>query len=385
MAADRASARDLGFHLAGLAAVWFLLSPTASEGTSAPRFAVWLGGAADLVQRKAVGFLNRDFLTRPFEWERVAAMSASARVLDPGLRKRADHFLRSCARPALAAGEPARPNLFAEGALAYTAYCETLRAKLWADLQRHVASDPAHRAAAEAAARIDSTGAAAFAARYLEEVCLRTIDDPHGATGEHRLAQDAVGTYAYLEPAQSAGAMPAWTRGAAGWLLPGLWDAGFDGAVAGIAAFQQGWSNRFGAKQRYYQAVTFGPHVYGLVLLLVLGLFPLAGLWALWPGGGKALLNWGKVLVSVKLWPVCWAALSAFNAKRAAIEAFDPSPRGSGEVFLAVSALYLVTPVVAFAMVHVAAEAAALPFAAAVPPPAGPGLGPAGAAIRLGR
>jgi hypothetical protein len=385
MSADRASPRDLGFHLAGLAAFWFLLSPTSSEGMAAPRFAVWLGRAADLVQRQAVGFVNRDFLSKPFEWERVAALSAFARVLDPALRRRADHFLRSCARPALAAGEPARPNLFAEGALGYTASCEGMRAKLWTELQRHVAADPAHRAAAEAARRLDPPGAAGFEARYFEEVCLRTVDDPNGATGELGLAKDSIGSYSPLDPAQSTGSAPSLLAGLFGLLFPRLWDAGVNAAISGVAALQQDWSNRFGSKQRYFQVVALGPHVYGFVLMLVLGLFPLAGLWALWPGGGKALLNWGKVFVSVKLWPVCWAALSAFNGKRAAIEAFDPAPRGSGDVFLAVSTLYLLVPAIAFAMVHAAAQAAAMPFAPAVPPPAGPGLGPAGVLVRLAK
>jgi hypothetical protein len=123
--------------------------------------------------------------------------------------------------------------------------------------------------------------------------------------------------------------------------------------------------------------------VYGLVMMLVLGLFPLAGLWALWPGHAKALVHWGKLLVSVKLWPVGWAALSSFNAKRTAMEAFDPAPRGAVDVFLAVSALYVLVPAIAFAVVQVAAQAAMLPFSPALPPPSGPGTGPAGAAVSL--
>jgi hypothetical protein len=86
---------------------------------------------------------------------------------------------------------------------------------------------------------------------------------------------------------------------------------------------------------------------------------------------------------------VGWTLLSTFNERRAILETFDDPGRVSGSPFLAVAAMYLVVPAVMFLIVHFAAAAAALPFAPAVPPPSGPGLGPvapaAGVAARLAR
>jgi hypothetical protein len=116
-----------------------------------------------------------------------------------------------------------------------------------------------------------------------------------------------------------------------------------------------------------------------LSLLFLLGLFPIAGLFALLPGRWRALVNYGKVLVSLKLWPVGWAVLSAFDAKRSLHEAFEPAARGSGSVAYAVASFYVLVPAVAFLVVHLATTAAAMPFAAAVPPPAGPPISPSAA------
>jgi len=89
------------------------------------------------------------------------------------------------------------------------------------------------------------------------------------------------------------------------------------------------------------------------------------------------------------LWAIGWTLLSTFNERRAILETFDDPGRVSGSPFLAVAAMYLVVPSVMFLVVHLAAAAAALPFSPAVPPPAGPGLGPlapaASAAVRLAR
>jgi hypothetical protein len=96
-----------------------------------------------------------------------------------------------------------------------------------------------------------------------------------------------------------------------------------------------------------------------------------------------------KPFASVKLCPVGWAVLSTFNQRRGTLEAFDAPERAGGGVFLGVAAMYLLIPAIAFLVVHLASSAAAMSFAPAVPPTAGPGLGPAGPLVnvsaRLGR
>ena len=128
---------------------------------------------------------------------------------------------------------------------------------------------------------------------------------------------------------------------------------------------------------------TYGPHVYGLALMILLGLFPIAGLFALCPNQWKVLLNFSKAFISVKLWPVGWTLLSTFNQRRGALEAFDAPERVSGSPFLAIAAMYLLTPALMFLSVHLATTAAALPFTPAMPPPSGPGLGPVAPAVNV--
>ncbi|HEX7896738.1 MAG TPA: hypothetical protein VF950_03205 [Planctomycetota bacterium] len=383
MASERASVRQLAVHLFALLLAWGLLSPTRKGEIAAPRLAVWAGEAADVLQKRAIQAVHARFLESPFAWERLAALASFATVSDPALRKEVGDFLEGCAKPALARAAPAADNLLADGALPYDEACERLRAGLRARISRHVESDPAHRAAVETALAHDPAGASAFRARYEEEVCRRAVDDPGSPTNEAALVAAALGRYSYIDEAQSTGRFPWWVKGGI-FQLPGLselWDRGANVAISGAAELQQSWDGRFSAKQKYWLATVYGPHVYGLSLLFLLGLFPVAGLWALLPGKWTALANWLKVFVSVKLWPVCWAALTAFNAKRSAIEAFDPGPRGSGDVFFAVVSMYLLTPAICFLVVQMGATAAAMPFAQAVPPPSGPGLGPAGAVV----
>ena len=123
--------------------------------------------------------------------------------------------------------------------------------------------------------------------------------------------------------------------------------------------------------------------------MILLGLFPVAGLFALCPNQWTVFVNYAKTFIAVKLWPVGWTLLSTFNERRAILETFDDPGRVSGSPFLAVAAMYLVVPGLMFLIVHLAAAAAAVPFSPALPPPSGPGLGPvapaASAAARIGR
>lgn len=388
--AEDGAPRVLGFHLVYLIFMAWLLSPATLQGVETPRVAAYLGRAADLLQRRAVEKVNERFLTDPFEFERVAAMAGFARVLDPDLAGEAAEFLEGCAKPALARADPAGPNWFRPGALPYGAPCESRRAELWRRLARHVDGHAYHRAAREAGRRLDPARAREFEERYLETVCVRLQDDPGSPTSEMSLVVASLGRYSYFDRAQSTGGIPGWVKLAGGGLSPSagalisaLGDDVANVAISGAAALEQGWANRFSGKQSYYLVTVYGPHAFGLAQMLVIGLFPAAGIFALVPGKWRVLVNYGKVFVSVKLWPVCWAVLSSFNARRAALEAFDPETRGGTDVFLAVASFYVLTPSITFMVIHLAVTAAAVPFSAALPPPSGPGLGPVGPALQM--
>ncbi len=386
--ADRGSPKDLAVYVLYLVLAWWLLSPGTFQGVRAPTFVGYVGQAADLLQKRAVKHVNERFLEAPFEWERVAAMASLGRILDPALEKGVGEFLEACARPALARAVPEHANLLREGALPYGAACEKRRRELWAGLLTHLKADPFHRAAIHAARARDPSRASAFEERYADEIAIREIDEPGSPTSESALVLASLGKYSYVDGAQSVGRLPGWVDsffGVAG-MLPGahgvLEDAA-NAAISGAAVLEQSWKGRFAAKQQYYLATVYGPVVYGLSLMLLVGLFPVAGLFALLPGKWRVLVHWGEIFVSIKLWPVLWAALSSFNARRSSLEAFEPGGRTSGDVWLVLASMYLLTPAIAFLVVHLAVTAAAMPFSQAVPPPAGPGLGPVGPALRI--
>jgi hypothetical protein len=387
--ADKGSVRPLAVHLLYLVLVAGMLGSTTHQGVNTPRFVAYLGQATDLLQRRAVRQINDRFLTEPFEWERIAARVSFARILDPALERDVGLFLESCGRTTLARAEPRHGNLLREGALPYEAPCEDRRRRLWQRVQLHVKDDPHHRATVEAARSKDPSQAAAFAERYVDEIVVRAIDEPGGAVSESALVLASLGQYSYTDPSQSTGALPAWAKALFGPLGSLFGDQAANLAISGAAELQQGYENRFSSKQKYYLAVTYGPHVYGLALMILLGLFPVAGLFALCPNQWMLFVNYAKTFISVKLWPIGWTLLSTFNDRRAILETFDDPGRVSGSPFLAAAAMYLVVPGVMFLIVHLAAAAAALPFSPAVPPPAGPGLGPvapaASAAARLAR
>lgn len=381
--ADKGSIRPLAIHLMSLILAAGLLASTSQQGVRTPRFVAWLGQATDLLQKRAVRQINDRFLTEPFEWERIAARVGSARILDPALVRDVDLFLASCGRTTLARAEPRRGNLLRDGALPYEGACEDRRRALWQRLQQHVQENPHHRATVDAARAKDPAQGAAFADRYADELAVRAIDEPGGAVSESALIRASLGEYSYTDPAQSTGELPAWakgTMGAAGFLFG---EEVANVAITGLAELHQNYSARFAAKQKYYLAVTYGPHVYGLTLMILLGLFPVAALFSLLPQQWRVLTNYIKAFVSVKLWPVGWTLLSTFNQRRGAMEAFDAPERISGNAFFAISAMYLIVPALMFLIVHLAVSAAALPFTPAVPPAAGPGAGPVAPAVHV--
>jgi hypothetical protein len=387
---ERGSPKDLAaYFLYLILAVW-LASPTSVRDVAAPRFPAYLGEATDLLQKRAAGRIQERFLANPFEWERIASMVSLGRILDPGLQRDVAVFLDRCAKPALAGAEPQGPNVFRPGALGYPPSCEERREALWKRLRHHVRDDPYHRATLEAARRRDPGTAEAFEERYLDEIARKALDDPWSPTGELSLVRASLGGDSAFEAITVAADSPVRAAPGGRWAIPSAGSfasqgvqAVYEAAVSGVARIGQWWDNEISSRQRYYLVTVYGPHVYGLSLLLILGLFPAAGLFALWPGKWRALVNYAKIFIAVKLWPVGWAALSSFNATRSVLEAFDPVERTGGDVFLAIASMYLLVPAFSFLIVHLGASALAAPFTPAVPPPSGPTLGPAAPVVNV--
>ena len=384
---ERGSPRDLALYLCYLILAVWLLSPTETGSVHAPRLIVILGEASDIVQERAAGRINDRFLKEPFEWERIAAMVSLARILDPDLARNTGSFLEACAKPAIARAAPSGPNVFRPGTVIYDSRCERERDRIWKSIQMHVRTHPFHKAAIDAGAKHDPKKVAPFRERYLDEIATKALRDPWSPTGETSLVRASLGRYSYTDPSQSVGystgLQDGMSVGSAGWLANAVIEDALNVIVSTSSTFQQAWSNRFAAKQRYYLVITYGPHVYGLCLMILTGLFPIAALFALLPAKWGVFVNFGKVFLSVKLWPVGWAALSAFNARRGSLAVFDPAERGTVDIFLAVATMYALVPALSFLVVHLATSAMAAPFSQAAPPAAGPGLGPAGPAVNL--
>lgn len=381
--AEKGTLRPLAIHILYLLFASWLLAATRQQEVATPRFVAYAGQATDLLQKRLVRRINDHFLTEPYEWERIAARVSSGRILDPSLDLRIASFLDGCARTSLATSEPRHANLLRDGALPYTGDCEKRRRELWERLQQHVKTDPHHQATIQAASARDPAQTEAFIQRYTDEIAIRSIDEPGGPISESNLVAASLGEYSVTDHSQRSQSLPPWAKpllGPLGWVFNG---EAVDAAVDGLASFHQNWEGRIASKQRYYAVLSVGPHVYGISVMILLGLFPVAGLLALMPGQWKTLTHYLEVFASIKLWPVGWALLSTFNQRRGVLETFDAPERGDGSVFLAVSAMYLLVPALAFMIVRLAGAAAAIPFSQAVPAPAGPGLGAAGAVVNV--
>jgi hypothetical protein len=403
--AEDGAVRPLAFHFFALLLVAWLASPRSSDPSAlphlrAPRALAMIDAAADAVVRRAVGGVDRDFLARPFEWERLALLARVSRVQDPELASGLRLFLEECATAAmLRAGPPppegARRNPVADDTgLPYAALvdasgrsCETVRRGLADALRREVESHPLHQAALAAFAAYDGGKDADMRAAYTDKLVRNLWLRPDPDEGEFAAAARSVGSYRWLDVDRKTTRYP----------LDGGRDFNtfFDlftfplSIVADIATSMyaettQWLSDATESKQRYYLITAHGPHLYGLTIMLLMALFPLAALYALLPGKWTALLHFAKVFFSVKLWPFGWALLTAFTERRpSALALADAASdlRAHAELavrigdapnlFATITLMYFVVPALTFLAVQLVSHAASLPFQSAMPRPSG--------------
>jgi hypothetical protein len=104
-------------------------------------------------------------------------------------------------------------------------------------------------------------------------------------------------------------------------------------------------------REKRYQVMSQAPKFYGFALMLLLAGFPIAGLYAGLPGGWMALVNWGKLFVSVKLWPLFWNLLYAYSSLTVD---FDTR--------LVIPAVYLMIPAVSLLFIQLISTAASSAF-----------------------
>ncbi len=108
-----------------------------------------------------------------------------------------------------------------------------------------------------------------------------------------------------------------------------------------------GVSAEFQYREKRYAVMKQAPRFYGFSLMILLAGFPMAGLFAMLPRGWLALFNWGKLFVSVKLWPLFWNLLYTYSSL-----SLDQ------DELLLIPAVYLMIPGISFLFVQILTTAA---------------------------
>ena len=403
--AEDGAIRPLALYMLSLFLIAWLASPRSTDSAAlphlrAPRALAMIDAAADSLVRRAIGGIDRDFLTRPFEWERLALLAHVSRIQDADLASGVRGFLEECVPAAMirAGSRPpdgARRNPMADDSgLAYSGLvdaggrgCEKLRRGLVDALRLEVERHPLHRETLAALASYSGGGGPDFQSSYIDKLVRNHWMRPEASEGELAATSRSLGPYRWYDPNRKTMRIP--TDG--GHDVNSLVDIlllpfAHIGEIATtlFAEASQWVSAGTEAKQRYYLVTTHAPHLYGLTIMLLMALFPIAALYSLLPGKWPALLHFAKLFFSVKLWPFGWALLTSFTERRPTVLALaDASTdlRASVEhalrigetpnLFVTISLLYFAVPALSFVVLQLVSHAASLPFQSSLPRPAG--------------
>ncbi len=382
--AEDGLARPLAVYLLSLILIAWLLRPVPQgEGVSSPRFVAWLNEGCDIAVTRSITLVDREFLVSPFQYERIAAVAATAHAQDPRLREDLAIFFATCTANAMAksgvidAENPvALDSPLPYGGLSFgtsTTPCTHVRGELWSRLL----SETENRPDLEPVWKAGVTKAAFVAALVRNEWHGRVADG-----GEMVRVRGSIGSYAQtgfeLQRRREPAPVPyiPFVTEVFGPMIQGLATLGEE-VLTEWGYWGELSSDRVTSRQRYFLVTSYAPTLYGLILMLLTSLFPVAALWSLVPGKWTALVNFGKVFVSVKLWPLGWSLVSSFSARRPIEDALSEHAPPS-DVFTAVTLMYFLIPALSFIVVNLGTAAAAIPFKEAAPSVAGPGNGPMG-------
>jgi hypothetical protein len=149
-------------------------------------------------------------------------------------------------------------------------------------------------------------------------------------------------------------------------------------AIGVASAVGEWWSQKAMGPATYYRVSSLAPHVYGMVIGMLFMLFPVAGVMAFWPKWWSAIVNFMKLFLSVKLWPVLWAFLSAILSHRNVFDGTSPSGftsgMGTSGVFPAICSMYLMVPLLSFMIINIAHHAAGAGLGAMIGASEGAGM-----------
>jgi hypothetical protein len=353
----------------------------------APRVVGVVHAVADALVGSLVRDMESEFSSAAFAWQRVAAINHTARILDPVLRREFETYLDHCYWPGMSEAGGAgwwnvpllEPDVWLgvfDKTESYTAYrpngdlygfpavvpCREYRPWLVGKLREHLHAEEFHRQAIEAyRAAAEREGNTAFGGARYEEFYLRRIlyNEAFVTAGSNEAS-----TVRTALPEYSAFRDRYWGTGNMNFTNPLNAAHGAASFVAaGTASMMEWWNQEALGPATYYRVSSLGPYIYGLVLAAML---------SLWPSGWGALVNFLKVFISVKLWPVFWAFLSRMNVERGRFSPDDPSgfegTFGQAEMFAALAGMYLLVPAMAYLLVAIAARAGQVGMGALIGP-----------------
>lgn len=357
----------------------------------APRFMVWSHVLCDAVARLLMNQVNKSFVEAPFGLERLSVLLREARIHDSGLQDRYQAFVLSCYVPTLAIYGPSGSRAGSNEAgpflnpfnIPYDAYhelwpvdfegrydpnrkCDAEARDLWKLLYDHVGETGVLKETTGEIEKLvrrntrpgDGTlkaGGQAFVLNqvvYNETAALFSV-----ASGEIARLQQAVPEYGIFRTSQQTSSNP----------------QDFIDVVRSIISFvvklkqsiDQWFQHHAAGPALYYQVTTYAPYVYGLSMMVITAMFPVAALATFWPWRWTVLITWAKYLLWIKLWMVFWAILAAFNQARYEFTTGSDPSKGIGDqsyIFPAIAAMYLVSPGLALLVVQLldAAKAGAV-------------------------
>lgn len=351
-----------------------------------PRILAYVSNITGVLQQ----YLIRDFKSLVggslHEWERIAAINEKTRIMDSGSRLDYQTYAKYCYWPAMLheghpegdpwelvplADLPVDAWLLAEfdatdlGAPRARSWgggrpisCSDLHQKLKDAVAKEIKTDRFHQSALAAWADVnvsDSEASAFYRRRILYNEMFVTAGVEGGAI------RDALPEFSLIK--------------GGGWdtnymatdikQSDGVWDTlkNFFGnlptvAISVASTVSEWWSQKAMGPATLYRISALGPHIYGMVSGILCMLFPIAGVMAFWPKWWSAVVNFMKVYLSIKLWPVLWAFLSAILSARNAFDGTSPSGfqtgMGTSGIFPALCSMYLIVPMLSFMMINLA-------------------------------
>ena len=333
-----------------------------------PRIIAVTHRLADGLIRQLVGGLKGDVGYTLYRWQSVVAGLKQASILDHSLSERFHTFLRYCYWPAHAArGEASEASTgqalplreptteIYQGLhmpIGQTWHpCVEMRGTLAADVMMHVHGEAVHAQAVRAAQDVAGQDGQSVVESYLTRLL---YNETYGAAsrGEMALLREAVPGYSSFNLEHM------------GTARTGTIAQGVSGLLGGLSSIMEGASQETLGPTLYYRLTLFAPYLYGLLQAVILMAFPIAGLWSLWPGSWTAVLNFLKLWISIKIWPVFWKFLSSFNIYRVSLPPDDPlgaeGSGGSASMFASIAAMYVLVPVLSYMILNLVTQAGML-------------------------